>query len=110
MTSLLRELVSVPTVPCFSIRTVDAPSLDWSLRAIASPTTPPPITACVKSTSLFVVDEKDLAWIFRGTDRNKARDVNMMVDRNNARKGRLADGFNNERLINRITGNIQHSS
>ena len=56
-TSLFLELVSVPTDPCFSIRTVDAPSLSCNLRAIASPTTPPPMTACVKSASRLILDE-----------------------------------------------------
>jgi hypothetical protein len=60
MTSLFRELVSVPTEPCFSMRTVDAPSLSWSLRAIARPTTPPPITACVKSAFCRMHVEKCL--------------------------------------------------
>ena len=60
MTSLFRELVSVPTEPCFSIKTVDAPSLYCSLRAIARPTTPPPITAWVKSASRCMLDEKCL--------------------------------------------------
>lgn len=58
ITSLFLELVSVPTDPCFSIRTVDAPSLSCSFRAIARPTTPPPITACVKSASRRMLDEK----------------------------------------------------
>lgn len=53
MTSLFLELVSVPTEPCFSINIVDTPSLNCSFRAIASPITPPPITACVKSVSLL---------------------------------------------------------
>ena len=57
-TSLFLELVSVPTEPCFSIRTVDALSLSCSFRAIASPTTPPPMTACVKSASRRVLEEK----------------------------------------------------
>ena len=56
-TSLFLELVSVPTEPCFSIRTVDAPSLSCNFRAIASPTTPPPMTACVKSVSRRMLDE-----------------------------------------------------
>jgi hypothetical protein len=60
MTSLFRELVSVPTDPCFSINTVEAPSLACSLWAIARPTTPPPTTACVKSAFLFRLVEKDL--------------------------------------------------
>lgn len=60
MTSEFLELVSVPTEPCFSIKTVDAPSLACSCRAIASPTTPAPITACVKSALRAVVAEKDL--------------------------------------------------
>lgn len=60
MTSLFRELVSVPTEPCFSIKTVDAPSLCCSLRAMARPTTPPPITAWVKSAFRRMLDEKCL--------------------------------------------------
>lgn len=58
VTSLFLELVSVPTDPCFSIKTVDAPSLCCSFRAIASPITPPPTTACVKSASRLMLDEK----------------------------------------------------
>ena len=57
VTSLFLELVSVPTDPCFSIRTVDAPSLSCSFRATASPTTPPPITACVKSACRLILVE-----------------------------------------------------
>ena len=47
LTSLASEfllLVSCPTEPCFSIRTVNVPSLAANWRAIASPTTPAPIT------------------------------------------------------------------
>ena len=57
-TSLFLELVSVPTEPCFSMSTVDAPPLSCSFRAIASPTTPPPMTACVKSASRRTLDER----------------------------------------------------
>jgi hypothetical protein len=81
MTSLFRELVSVPTEPCFSINTVEAPSRAWSFLAIAKPTTPPPMTACVKSASLLMVDEKDLDCRVRGIMREIARDVNMMKER-----------------------------
>jgi len=58
MTSLLRLLVSVPTALCCSIRTVDVVEEEvvpplccccWRRRAMARPTAPPPITACVKS-------------------------------------------------------------
>lgn len=53
MTSLLRELVSVPTPPCRSSSSVvevddddeaAAPLRRASCRAMASPTTPPPMT------------------------------------------------------------------
>lgn len=60
MTSLFRELVSVPTWPCFSIRTVEAESRCWSLRAMARPITPPPMTACVKSAFRCMLEEKFL--------------------------------------------------
>lgn len=60
MTSLFLELVSVPTDPCFSINIVDVPSLAWSFRPIARPTTPPPITAWVKSAGLLRLVEN--AW------------------------------------------------
>jgi len=43
-TSLFRLLVSVPTAPCFSIRSVDAPSRCCNRLAIDNPTAPPPIT------------------------------------------------------------------
>jgi hypothetical protein len=75
MTSLFRELVSVPTTPCFSINTVDAPSLACSLRAIARPTTPPPMTACVKSAFLFRLVENDLEY--RDLHDETARDENI---------------------------------
>jgi hypothetical protein len=37
-------LVSCPTEPCFSIKTVEVPCLAANWRAIASPTTPAPTT------------------------------------------------------------------
>lgn len=62
--------------------TVDAPSLACSFRAIANPTTPPPITACVKSAFLLTLDEKgremgvrDMAW-------GNARKENMITNAN----------------------------
>jgi len=58
-TSEFRLLVSVPTLPWRSISTVDTPSLSWSFRAIAKPTTPPPITAWVKSALRTLLVEKD---------------------------------------------------
>ena len=82
MTSLFRELVSVPTWPCFSIRTVEAESRCWSLRAMASPITPPPMTAWVKSAFRGVLEENffdfemvDLNW---RVDRERARNEVMM--------------------------------
>ena len=47
MTSLLRELVSVPMASWRSMRTVEVLSLWASWRATARPTTPPPMT-CYK--------------------------------------------------------------
>lgn len=58
LTSELRLLVSLPTIPCFSINTVLTPSRCCSLLAIARPTAPPPMTACVKSACLVAVLEK----------------------------------------------------
>jgi hypothetical protein len=78
MTSLFRELVSVPTEPCFSIRTVDDPSRDWSRRAIAKPTTPPPITACVKSAVLGRLVENDREVNDLGNKGEITREANMM--------------------------------
>ena len=43
-TSEFLLLVSVPTAPCFSTRTVEVPSRPASCLAIARPTTPAPIT------------------------------------------------------------------
>ena len=60
-TSELRLLVSLPTMPCFSISTVLTPSLCCSLLAMARPTAPPPITACVKSAGRVAVLEKQRA-------------------------------------------------
>jgi hypothetical protein len=77
MTSLFLELVSVPTEPCFSINTVDAPSLACNFRAIVNPTTPPPITACVKSDSLLVLVENDLEHSVLA-ESEMARDENIM--------------------------------
>lgn len=67
LTSLFRELVSLPTIPCFSIKTTFAPSTICNLRATAKPTTPAPITACVKSAlEAFVVENsRDLGCFFR---------------------------------------------
>lgn len=64
-TSEFLELVSVPTAPCLSIKTVLAPSLDCSFRATASPTAPAPITACVKSALRGALVENSLE---RGID------------------------------------------
>lgn len=61
-TSELRLLVSLPTMSCFSINTTDAPSICCSLLAIARPTAPAPITACVKSAWRVVVEEKQRFW------------------------------------------------
>ena len=44
LTSEFRLLVSVPTDPCRSSRSVDVPSRSASLRAIARPTAPAPMT------------------------------------------------------------------
>lgn len=77
MTSLFRELVSVPTEPCFSIRTVEASSLACSFWAIARPTTPPPITACVKSAFRDGVVENGLERTWRVIDGETTRDENM---------------------------------
>lgn len=53
MTSELRDEVSVPWWACCSNRSVDGGVLlverCWSWRAIARPTAPPPMMACVKS-------------------------------------------------------------
>ena len=62
MTSLFRELVSVPTWLCFSIRTVEAEERCWSLRAMARPITPPPMTAWVKSACRGILEEKFLEF------------------------------------------------
>jgi hypothetical protein len=78
MTSLFRELVSVPTEPCFSISTVDTPSLAWSFRAIAKPTTPPPITACVKSASLRMLVENDREHNDLGNEAGNIREANIL--------------------------------
>ena len=71
----------MPTDPCFSIKTVEAPSLACSFRAIARPTTPPPITACVKSASLLVLEEKCRLVDASSMDLEKAR-VSIMVASN----------------------------
>jgi len=82
MTSLFRELVSVPTWPCFSIRTVEAESRCWSLRAMARPITPPPMTACVKSAYLGILEEKclefDVIDLNCGVVRERMRNEAMM--------------------------------
>lgn len=57
-TSELRLEVSEPTRLCFSINTVLTPSLCCNLLAMARPTAPPPITACVKSAPLGALVEK----------------------------------------------------
>ena len=88
MTSLFLELVSVPTDPCFSIRTVDAPLLDCSLRAIANPTTPPPMTACVKSASLRMLDEKWRLVVAFSMEFEKAR-VDIITASNESLTSRL---------------------
>lgn len=93
MTSLFRELVSVPTEPCFSISTVDAPSLDCSFCAIASPTTPPPITACVKSASLLRLVENALE--LNDFEMEDARKANMLKD---SRIGYNSEQGNNEHI------------
>lgn len=83
MTSLFRELVSVPADPCFSISTVETDgSRDCSLRAMARPTTPPPITAWVKSAWRRAVEEKALEMGFGclGMVREKARIVSILAD------------------------------
>lgn len=85
MTSLFRELVSVPTDPCFSIKTVEADERDCSLRAMARPTTPPPTTACVKSALRWAVEEKVL-WSGLGC----LEMVDVVVAREKARKIMLA--------------------
>jgi hypothetical protein len=59
-TSEFLELVSVPTAPCFSMRTELAPSLDCSFRAMASPTAPAPTIACVKSARRGALVENNL--------------------------------------------------
>jgi len=97
MTSLFRELVSVPTWPCFSIRTVEAESRCWSLRAMARPITPPPMTAWVKSALRDVLEEKflDLEMVglnWRG-DRERARNEVMVY------LGKTS-GINDENLHN----------
>lgn len=48
-TSLFRLDVSMPTALFRSTSNVLVPSLAANLRAIARPTAPPPMTACVKS-------------------------------------------------------------
>lgn len=59
-TSEFLELVSIPTAPFLSIKTVDTPSLACNFLATARPTTPPPITACVKSALLSADEVKAL--------------------------------------------------
>lgn len=76
MTSLFLELVSVPTELCFSMSTVELLSRDCSLRAIASPTTPPPMTACVKSALWRILLEKCRDWD-REIECDATRDVNI---------------------------------
>lgn len=61
MTSLLRELVSVPTAWLRSISTVDVSARRVSWRAIARPTTPPPITCLVSDRDSFV-SGSGLVW------------------------------------------------
>ena len=53
LTSELRLLVSVPTEPCRSMSRVDVPSRSASLRAIARPTAPAPMTYTFLATQLF---------------------------------------------------------
>lgn len=91
-TSLFLELVSVPTEPCFSISTVEAPSLACNFRAIANPTTPPPITACVKSAFSLAVAENCRLVAPLKIDLEKAR-VGIMT---------MREGFE---LAERSTGN-----
>ena len=79
MTSLFRELVSVPTWLCFSIRTTEAEERCWSLRAMASPITPPPMTAWVKSALRDGLEEKFLDF--------EMVDLNGRGDRERARNG-----------------------
>lgn len=84
MTSLLRELVSVPADPCFSIKMVELEGRDWSFRAMARPTTPPPITAWVKSALRRVVEEKVLYSAVgclerMGVAREKARKIMLVM-------------------------------
>lgn len=80
-TSEFLELVSVPIAPCFSIKTVLAPSLDCNFRAIASPTAPAPITACVKSALRGALVENNLV---RATDFVTTREI--MTIRQRARR------------------------
>jgi hypothetical protein len=80
-TSEFLELVSVPTAPCFSIKSVETPSLACNFLAIASPTTPAPITACVKSAFRLALDEKARDV--------RAMDVDNVLEANIARDGKI---------------------
>ena len=85
-TSLFLLDVSVPTLPCFSISIVLAPSLACSCLAIANPTTPPPMIACVKSACNLEVVEKN-----RG-DRDGDDDLNRERHSIGARDGSIFQG------------------
>jgi hypothetical protein len=60
-TSEFRLLVSVPTDPCRSSKIVDVPSLEANWRAIASPTTPAPMTYVERIRLL-----RELKWLGEG--------------------------------------------
>lgn len=68
MTSELRLLVSEPTIPCLSIKMVDVPVRAASWRAMASPTAPPPMTACVKSTPFKDLDVPNILFVAGDSD------------------------------------------
>ena len=73
MTSELRDDVSVPGVACFSRRSVVVLGRDWSWRAMARPTTPPPMMAWVKSASrLRDVENRRVCDGVGGRDRARA--------------------------------------
>jgi hypothetical protein len=79
-TSEFLELVSVPTEPCFSIKTVDTPSFAWSLRAMARPTTPAPIMAWVKSAFLCTLVVNLLEDFASELMVDEIRGCNMVID------------------------------
>lgn len=80
-TSEFRLLVSLPTIPCFSINTTCAPSTCCNRLAIANPIAPPPTTACVKS-ALRLIDEVNFRdWaLWRNTAFTARGEANILAN------------------------------